>query len=331
MSPADNGGIRVRRDTTVTVECGQASNPDRSSPVTTTVESSSASLQESERPRSLPVRAGPSDFFTKVLRSDSLSQRRRKKRNDVPPGGPMSVPDALEEQCPRSHKRFSFWSLRRKKGYRPNNESKKGLMAMPDSAVAATTIGGHRHIAISMPTEDMHPRPPAHCEPKVPPASLPDEPLREDAGRDELAFSPAQSRDHMRSVAGDTECSSPLYLETRVAEKVEDHAHGEDYAQLQAVYSPVGLHNANSVSLPDLTELHKGLRHMGTALTDLWGSRRQSVSATARRSTDLPLLQRPASPDSFYTATSGFGTWDIVAYEARKFQEQQRLGIDVCV
>ncbi|KAL2172638.1 hypothetical protein VTG60DRAFT_4758 [Thermothelomyces hinnuleus] len=328
MSSADDGGIRVRRDTTVTVECGQASDPDRPSPVTTTVESSSASLQESERPRSLPVPAGPSNLLTKMLRSDSLSQRRRKKRSKErmrerhattrelvdyspettsPSGGPMSVPDALEEQRPRSHKRFSFWLIRRKKRYRPNNESKKALVAMPDSAVAATTIGGHRHIAISMPTEDTHPRPPAHCEPKVPPASLPDGPLREDAGRDELAFSPAQSRDHMRSVAGDTECSSPLDLETGVAEKVEDHAPGEDYAQRQAVYSPVGLHNVNSVSLPDLTELHKGLRHMGTALTDLWGSRRQSVSATARRSTDLPLLQRPASPDSFYTATSGFG------------------------
>ncbi|KAK4145395.1 uncharacterized protein C8A04DRAFT_26904 [Dichotomopilus funicola] len=84
-----------------------------------------------------------------------------------PPGNPMSRPDnvTLDPKAPNSaplpRKKGSFRSAliplyHRFRSRRELKKAKPGHIVLPDSAVAGTSDGGHRHIAISIPVEHDH-------------------------------------------------------------------------------------------------------------------------------------------------------------------------------
>ncbi|KAI0019111.1 hypothetical protein F4780DRAFT_467871 [Xylariomycetidae sp. FL0641] len=76
-------------------------------------------------------------------------------RQSPPPGNLMSIPDHLSsssEEDRWTKLKTKVLRRKRKKGRRVRTPSIK----LPDSAIAATTTDGHRHIAISIPSEHSH-------------------------------------------------------------------------------------------------------------------------------------------------------------------------------
>ncbi|KAH9888707.1 hypothetical protein F4778DRAFT_406685 [Xylariomycetidae sp. FL2044] len=70
-----------------------------------------------------------------------------------PPGHFMSIPDHLSSSSEDEiWKKFKVFR-KRQKGRRKRSKPRPPVIQLPDSAVAATTIGGYRHIAISIPFE----------------------------------------------------------------------------------------------------------------------------------------------------------------------------------
>ncbi|KAK3991133.1 hypothetical protein QBC44DRAFT_323621 [Cladorrhinum sp. PSN332] len=177
------GGIRVQRDTLIVVEDGHQLFHGQHTSQSTTIRSiksdeiMDSQLQQYTRPKTFRKLSNASSIITDIFRpetSEDTIQRKIKKANDrdtsrdlidflrnttPPPQNYMSFPDRFEP-TPTSKKRhhhfcWSFW----KRSKRGKNRQKKspGLIKLPDSAVAGRTIGGHRHIAISIPIEYAHP------------------------------------------------------------------------------------------------------------------------------------------------------------------------------
>ncbi|KAK4102064.1 hypothetical protein N658DRAFT_485451 [Parathielavia hyrcaniae] len=182
------GGIRVRRDTQVTVEdCRDSVERRRHPPFTTTIRSAGLGehttpwqQQRSSRANASPAASGSSHPVREGLRSDALDRTMAKKREEEhttqdlvdflrktspPPGNPMSRLTLVDKRHEKKSKRFPFWPFRKRKETITTSERTSGLIKLPDSAVAGTTIGGHRYIAISIPIEHAHmspvPRPTA--------------------------------------------------------------------------------------------------------------------------------------------------------------------------
>ncbi|KAL2138134.1 hypothetical protein VTI28DRAFT_7391 [Corynascus sepedonium] len=337
MSSADNGGIRVRRNTMVTVEGGRTPNHHDLLPVTTVIESNSTP-QVSDRPKSSPCGPRTSDFLTEVTRSDSLSQwrKRMRERNTTrelidffretspPPGNLMSTPDSFEETPPKRLKRFSLWPFGKR--HQRDKKTKRGLIRLPDSAVAGTTTGGHRHIAISIPVEHAHLGLEAE-EPELPTAKLSEQPLQEHKSGNEPAGPEAQSQEDVYDTGGRAESPSPSDIEGGVAGKAEGCACDGNAAQDRVSHSTVGHQNMNATPTPDRDELPTGSHYANAALMDLRprhnpDSRRRLVArrrspqgrrtSIKRRSMDLQLLRRPSTPESFFTTTSEFICSDAV-------------------
>ncbi|KAK4247780.1 hypothetical protein C7999DRAFT_31727 [Corynascus novoguineensis] len=337
MSSADNGGIRVRRNTMVTVEGGRVPNHHDLLPVTTVIESNSAP-QVSDRPKSSHCPPRTSDFLTEVTRSDSLSQwrKRMRERNTTrelidffretlpPPGNLMSTPDSFEETPPKRRKRLSLWPFGKR--HQRHKKTKRGLIRLPDSAVAGTTTGGHRHIAISIPVEHAHLGLEAE-EPEMPTAKLSEKPLQEHRSGNEPAGPEAQSREDVYDTGARAEFPSPSDIEAGVAGKAERCAGDGNVAQDRVTYSTVGHQNMNATSTPDMDKLPTGSHDANAALMDLWprhnrDSRRRLIArrrspqgrrtSIKRRSIDLQLLRRPSTPESFFTTTSEFICSDAV-------------------
>lgn len=201
----NDSGIRVRRDTLVTIEEGQCSpKPENASPTTTVI-----GPERCTRPKSFPGPSGLSNRINDMLRLDSLSHaERRTEESDTsslktlidflrntppPPGNFMSVPDASDETPEQHRKRLTLWPFRKKSKNREKSEKAPGLIKLPDSAVAGTTIGGYRHIAISIPIEYAHLEPVVHKD-AVPPAELPNTVVEEKQVEDEPEMPKIPSR-----------------------------------------------------------------------------------------------------------------------------------------
>lgn len=72
------------------------------------------------------------------------------KTKEPPPDHFMSLPDS-DTMSHHSMKKSAFWLLGRSKSKK--SKGSKKLLQLPDSAVSAKTLGGARHIAISIPLE----------------------------------------------------------------------------------------------------------------------------------------------------------------------------------
>ncbi|KAK4043781.1 hypothetical protein C8A01DRAFT_32100 [Parachaetomium inaequale] len=169
----EDGRIRVRRDTMVTVEGGRPAEHRNAYPVTTTIRSTPT--PQGSRPKSFPGLPGSSNLINDMLRSDTLSRKRKKtaerdttkeliaffRETSPPPGNYMSTPDTFDEKPKKPEKpekrvkRFSLWPFHKRSRRNRESQRRKGLIRLPDSAVAGRTTGGYRHIAISIPIESL--------------------------------------------------------------------------------------------------------------------------------------------------------------------------------
>ncbi|KAL1838869.1 hypothetical protein VTJ49DRAFT_2093 [Mycothermus thermophilus] len=69
----------------------------------------------------------------------------------------MSIRDPVQMMSKEKHDKLRrFWPFRRKYEHKVLAKKGQGLITLPDSAVAGTTIGGHRYIAISIPVDHAH-------------------------------------------------------------------------------------------------------------------------------------------------------------------------------
>ncbi|KAK4162046.1 hypothetical protein QBC43DRAFT_302523 [Cladorrhinum sp. PSN259] len=179
---AQMGGIRVQRDTMIVVEDGNRLLHGHHTAQSTTIRSTESDemidsqLHQYTRPKTFRKLSNASSIITDIFRpetSEDTIRRKIKQANDrdtsrdlidflrnttPPPQNYMSFPDRFESRPPskKRHRPFcwSFWK-RSKKGKKPQKSS-PGLIKLPDSTVAGRTIGGHRHIAISIPAEHAH-------------------------------------------------------------------------------------------------------------------------------------------------------------------------------
>ncbi|KAL2133328.1 hypothetical protein VTI74DRAFT_2523 [Chaetomium olivicolor] len=344
-----NGGLDIRREIMVTVEDGnRRSHNRRSLPVTTTIRSGEASWpqQDRVRPKSLQGPSGSQDFMDGILRSDTLHRRTRMSRDretlkdlidffrntPPPPGNFMSTPDPLEEKPHKSKKSIPLWPFWKK----AKKEDKKAKAAprrikLPDSAVAGTTIGGHRHVAISIPIEYDHLEPLASKS-----AASRNDQLREPDVATEEVGDKGKSPESFahRKASG----SAPAHGDHVFVWLPNDNlGGGSQMASQHSTAEPprfttadtsVGAHNMLFASTPELTTLPKDLA-MATAngnaspetrrglrrLPSLGRDRSNEEDLTGYRtrgSWDPSLLRkRPSTPESFYTTTS-----EVISSEA---------------
>ncbi|KAK4133340.1 hypothetical protein BT67DRAFT_478513 [Trichocladium antarcticum] len=198
---ADNRGIRIRRDTTVSVEGDRRQADDqRPSQTTTTIGSeqskSPSRSQDAARPQTFCVSPSSPDINSSSFLSDrsehdqgrttsNANERERETardlidflRNTPPPARNfMSTPGAFDGNAEKIKRRHSFWPFRKKAKKESTTRPASDFIRLPDSAVVGRTTGGHQHVAISIPVEHAHLTPPTR-EPVSSPATPPSEPV----------------------------------------------------------------------------------------------------------------------------------------------------------
>lgn len=338
---SNKSGIRVRRDTMVTVEDGDTQPTPRHIPLVPVTGSGEpiSRPQQSAHPMSFPGLSVQPDPINGVLRSDTLKHKRRatgerdlaKELIDFfhdtppPPGNSMSSPGTIEEKHEKKHKRFSLWPFKRKSktAVKKLNGGTPGAIKLPDSAVAGRTTGGYRHIAISIPIEF------DHLEP-VAAAPQTERPIESDGAEQvDPSKSPVQNTVPDLTVTGDGLLSPPRCLNG-------GSTHGSDgegkLGRPESSYSrssdtSVGAHNMIATPFPELTALPKGSASSRAAMKkDFPNQKHPNQERSLRRrpilgdqpnhdetlpdsrprwSMDPGLLRkRPSTPESFYTTST---------------------------
>ncbi|KAK0733657.1 hypothetical protein B0T26DRAFT_31232 [Lasiosphaeria miniovina] len=178
---AGDSGIRIRRETIITID-GENSSLGPEESTRTTIKSGAMDThlqQQYGRPKAFRKLSNASSIISDIFRhpdtTEDLLRWKIKRANDrdasrelidflrnTPPplNNFMSIPDTYGRKPEPKRKRHPFfWALRKKLGMARaecNAAASPGLIRLPDSAVAGRTIGGHRHIAISIPIEHAH-------------------------------------------------------------------------------------------------------------------------------------------------------------------------------
>ncbi|KAI1140737.1 hypothetical protein F5Y05DRAFT_410589 [Hypoxylon sp. FL0543] len=126
-------------------------------------------------------------------------------RSPPPPGNVMSIPDDVSISSFDGKWRV-FKAFRKKK--KGKKKSKPPLIKLPDSAVSARTMEGHRYIAISIPSNYSHsePAPPRH------PASEPAEEASQQAADSTHIPTPDRGKKASKPGTGDYESLSSVSL-----------------------------------------------------------------------------------------------------------------------
>ena len=298
----------------------------RHTPPVTTIKAGgpvSPPLQRS-RPMSLPKMSDDSTTpINDILLCDTLRGKRRTTAGEVdiakelieffrdtppPPGNYMSMPDTTEERLEKKHKRTlsSIWPFGKKSKAESNEMS--GLMKLPDSAVAGTTLAGHRHIHISIPVEYDHPE---HIVDAlgVPRAQM----QMESIGADYMDTVSFESQEFFLA---SRDLLSPHRVEgnhgpDQGSAGGAEHGRAET-SQSRRPSSSVGAHNMIATPCPELTARSKGFTPCPGAVahTDVPCEQRSPRHQAVIRpcpadeedlsSSDL-LHRRPSTPESFYT------------------------------
>jgi hypothetical protein len=238
----------------------------------------------------------------------------------------MSTPDTLggtfddePEKPKKKAKRFSLWRFQKRSRRNKDSKGRKGLIRLPDSAVAGRTTGGYRHIAISIPIEYAHLEPVARTSAATEPA-----------GKEEDADEPRHPERHSQSERP-RPATNNLLLPPGHAngpfEGVEGGAHCEKTEHSQVTNTSVGSRGMIAPSSSELTTLPKGSTYANWALTNALPAHRRArrrqpftprrsaeneMLPNARSSLDLELSRRPSTPESFYTTTSELISSDAV-------------------
>ncbi|KAI1864710.1 hypothetical protein JX265_008434 [Neoarthrinium moseri] len=150
------------------------------------------------------------------------------RRTPPPQNNRMSIPDSFSSSSSEDNKwrkKFTTLGSLRRKGSQRKTKHRPPVIRLPDSAIAATTIDGHRHIAISIPLEHSY--------------FGPDEPSRvPDAEDKDLELSPAVEADsELRSKFGSMRSysSDRAVVGTRLGPVAEDR---ESFISLPPSLSP---------------------------------------------------------------------------------------------
>ncbi|KAK4125014.1 hypothetical protein N657DRAFT_670860 [Parathielavia appendiculata] len=300
----EGGGIRVRRDTQVTVEaCRNSIERRRNPPVTTTIRSGlggqTASWQQRSRAKSLAGGSRLPNTVRDKLRSDALSRMRVKRRErDIteelidffrktspPPGSQMSRLTTVDETHEKKSKRLAFWPFRKKRRH-TSSKWTPGLIKLPDSAVAGTTIGGHRYIAISIPVEYAHlsPAPRSPASPQTERTSNPFDERQAQAGLDAPERQDWDGKDQATSIRDDTRLLPYQYSNGATRQETA----GPPQARFGHV--SVGAHNTTPKPLPELTALPQGSSGVPVEV-------RNGISDGSRHLRHKPVIQRVSAHD----------------------------------
>ncbi len=256
------------------------------------------------RPMSLPKLSNDSTTpINDILRCDTLRGKRRTTAGEVdiakeliqffrdtppPPGNLMSMPDTTDEKVEKKHKRTfsSIWPFGKKS--KAESREMSGLMKLPDSAVAGTTLAGHRHIHISIPVEYDHP------EPIVDALGIPRAHMQMQSNG--MDYSDTVSFESHEFILASRDLLSPHREESnhgvdQGSAGGAEHGRAET-SQSQRPNSSVGAHNMIATPCPELTALSKGFAPCPAAVAN--------ADAPCEQQSRL-LQKRPSTPESFYT------------------------------
>ena len=256
------------------------------------------------RPMSLPRLSNDSTTpINDFLLCDTLRAKRRTTAGEVdiaeelieffreippPPGNFMSMPDTTDENFEKKHKRTlsSIWPFGKKS--KPESKEMSGLMKLPDSAVAGTTMAGHRHIHISIPVEYDHPEPIVDAL-GVPRAN----PRMESNGAD---YSDTMSFESHEFILASRDLLSPHQDEGNHGLD-QGSAGGAEHGRAETSpsrrpNSSVGAHNMIAIPCPELTAPSKDFASSPAAVAN--------ADVPCEQRSRL-LHKRPSTPESFYT------------------------------
>jgi hypothetical protein len=198
-----------RRRSSVSILSSQLRNPE--------LAEESPKIRQARLPKFDDRDAHGSDDLIEILRSKT-----------PPPGNYMSIPEYPTE---RQSRWARFRKLRRRSRSAPNPIP----IRLPDSAVAGTTIGGHRHIAISIPLQYTyfdHDLPSKSPPPQLP-ALLPREPCK----------TTHTSRGHVRTFVNDKGMVAVLRPVQEDGESQLSSAHS--FVARPPLSFPLGIRGAN--------------------------------------------------------------------------------------
>lgn len=339
-------GIQVVRETMVAVEDNSGRHHQahsRTPSSTTTIRSGEveSQLRQESRPKRFRMSSGSnllSDFFRPDNSEDTPRRRTRDAgserdmlkdlidflRNTSPPPETSSPADQKRN---KSRKRRVFWPFWRKPKTRTSPPA-PGLIKLPDSAVAGRTIGGHRHIAISIPIEYAHLEPLSHRPVPPPPVEpswiIPMSVLKHvEENRESLESQARGKTPRLVPASGDlfSLFSEPGCSPVRKAETGAEQGGPEPTARSRNAHTSVGARNTTIVAT-ELTAPHEGsvssfspitselpsqLRriHSQGSLRAAPTDREASPDGPGRQSMDPNILRkRPSPADSFYSSGS---------------------------
>ncbi|KAK4229581.1 hypothetical protein QBC38DRAFT_412267 [Podospora fimiseda] len=324
------GGIRVQRDTLIVVE----DRIQQQAVHSTTIRSiksdgmmDDSQLQQYTRPKTFRKLSNASSILTDIFRpetSEETIRRKIKRANDrdaskelidflrhttPPPHNYMSFPEpSKKEQHHRHPFCWSFWKRSKKR----QQKTPPGLGKLPDSAVAGRTIGGHPHIAISIPSEY------AHLEGRTPLKSVQEKcesfesPPPQDTNNsvgalNVLAYTPPHELTPLQEESESQECSVDSVKDTVVMDRPQLASPAESFHTATNTNSsdPI-ISEAVLVRLPSIPILDKSPSPNAAEL-----SSRGSLSGSE---SELP---RQSTPISVGTTGSGDETPDYSSMQSR--------------
>ncbi|KAK4236336.1 hypothetical protein C8A03DRAFT_17014, partial [Achaetomium macrosporum] len=220
-----------------------------------------------------------------------------------PPSNYMSAQSSLGERHEKT-RRLPLWPFRKKskKGDKKPNAAPE-LIKLPDSAVAAMTIGGHRHISISIPIEYAHLQAATRKAP-VSSAELPDESTRRKEQTETPRFTPA----------GDDSLPLPCHSNNSAgkgkqrgeAEPSPESRTADPALSLRPAMAPFQNCPADNTVVPTNTPPNRRqrLRHEPIMRHPSTGT--ESLPQTSTRGLTDPdtLRKRPSTPESYCTNIS---------------------------
>jgi hypothetical protein len=165
-----DGQIRINSEVSVTSSNANASLRGRLGSITNSVSTEPLRGRTRERPKVFRMRSTPS-MLSDIVRHPDVSEgnlreriREERYRQDTgdlieflrnktpPPDNYMSIPDQYEHNADGKFSKIKLFRRRSKSSV----SSLPRQIRLPDSAVAGTTTGGYRHIAISIPIQYSH-------------------------------------------------------------------------------------------------------------------------------------------------------------------------------
>ncbi|KAK3311374.1 uncharacterized protein B0T15DRAFT_507942 [Chaetomium strumarium] len=293
--PGDSSkrGIHVCRDTKVTFEDDNGPKDYRQMLPSTAISSSqpppgsrskSALRHRSRKPDERGTTKELADFI---------------RNTTPPPSNFMSTPSPSEEEHGKKSRRLPLWPFRKK----TEKEEKKRFIKLPDSAVAGMTIGGHRHIAISIPVEYAHLQP-VTCKRPVSSAERPDDSARPKEQTGAPPFTPGG--DDSLSLPGPSNNSPTEGRRRGEAGKAPECRTVDTALTLRPAATPFQKGPADTTVATTDTSSNREQRHRRESIVRSRSPNTESLPGTSTRRPMYrdTLQKRPSTPESDCTDSS---------------------------